>query len=72
MSVLRYSWVVESIALEAHAYRFEGNLDQLFGRRARDPAYGPAEYGGADTEALSGAYAGLSTPTVGETQDTRR
>jgi len=33
--------VVESIAPEAHAYQFEGNLDQLFGRRARDPACGP-------------------------------
>jgi len=41
MSVLRYSWLVESIAPEAHAYRFEGNLDQLFGRWARDPACGP-------------------------------
>src|SRR5690606_37389472 len=29
-------------------------------------------YGGADTEALSGAHAGLSTPTVGETRDIRR
>jgi len=32
MSILRYSWVVESIAPQAHAYPFEGNLDQLFGR----------------------------------------
>jgi hypothetical protein len=29
-------------------------------------------YGGADTEALSGAHAGLSAPTVGKAEDIRR
>lgn len=41
MRVAPLQWQVESIASEAHAYRFDGTLDQLSGRRARNPACGP-------------------------------
>ena len=40
-------------------------------RSARGRA-APAEYGAADTEALSGGRAGLSTTTVGQSKDIRR